>query len=62
MNLSHSKLKQVIREIDGAKHKKKRLWKQMQNDSAFREFLDLMLKEMGYLNEHGQFEVTDDIA
>ena len=29
MNLSHSKLKQVIREIDGAKHKKKRLWKQM---------------------------------
>ena len=57
MMLGHSKLKQIIREIDGSKQKKKMLSKRMKRDKEFREFVDMLLGEMGYLNEHGQFEV-----
>lgn len=59
MYLSHSQLKKIIREIDGApNHKKKMLLrKRMRNDPPFQEFIDDLLKEMGYINENGQFEV-----
>lgn len=44
MYLSHSKLKEVIRSIDGSKKKKKALWKIMKNDGDFLEFINLLLK------------------
>ena len=59
MKLSHSKLKAVIREIDGSKQKKKALWKRMRGDTDFRVFVDELLSELGYMNEHGQFEVKE---
>jgi hypothetical protein len=53
--LSHSKLKVIIRDIDGTvSHKrKKKLRLRMKNDPDFRVFIDDMLREMGYLNENG---------
>ncbi len=58
--LSHSKLKRVIRDIDGARHKKKQLWKRTQNDRDFRVFVDELLMAMGYMNQEGQFEVPKE--
>ena len=48
--LSHSKLKKLIREIHSNGNQKKRLWAQLEKDSDFRVFVDLMLQEMGYLD------------
>ena len=31
----------------------------MKNDPDFRVFIDDMLREMGYLNENGQFEIIN---
>jgi len=60
--LSHSKLRAVIRDIDGTvSHKKKqRLRQRIKNDPDFRVFIDDLLKEMGYLNQEGQFEVQEE--
>ena len=33
------------------------LRKRMRHDAPFQEFIDDLLKEMGYINENGQFEV-----
>jgi regulator of sirC expression with transglutaminase-like and TPR domain len=51
--LQHSKLKEIIKFIDGAKHRKKELHKRMKNDGEFMKFIDMMLKELGYINEQG---------
>lgn len=32
----------------------------MRNDPPFMEFVDLLLNELGYMNEHGQFEVKGE--
>ena len=50
--LSHSKLKAIIKEIDGAvSHKKKPiLRRRMKIDIDFKVFIDDLLKEMGYMN------------
>jgi hypothetical protein len=52
-------LKAIIRGIDGAPaaRKKKMLRKRMKCDKEFMEFIDLLLKELGYMNEDGMFEV-----
>jgi hypothetical protein len=57
----HSKLREIIRGIDGAPSfkKKQRLRHRMKEDKDFRIFIDDLLREMGYLNENGQFEVTN---
>lgn len=51
--LSHSKLKAIIRDIDGTVSYKKKLKLRniMRNDIDFRVFIDDLLREMGYLNE-----------
>eukprot|EP00347_Sterkiella_histriomuscorum_P003000 403365982 len=54
--LSHSKLKEVIRDIDSSKNRMKRLHSQMVNDPPFMEFLDVLLNELGYIDENGQFD------
>ena len=51
---SHSKLKQVIRNINSAKNRRERLKKQIEQDDDFRGFVDLVLEEMGYL-QNGKF-------
>ena len=50
--LSHSKLQKIIRQIDSNRNRKKALLKQIDMDSDFRVFIDEMLLEMGYLDEH----------
>lgn len=57
--LSHSKLRAIIKEIDRAVSNKKKsmLRRRMKVDADFRVFIDDLLKEMGYMNEEGQFEV-----
>lgn len=57
--LSHSKLKTIIKEIDRAFSNKKKpmLRRRMKVDTDFKVFIDDLLKEMGYMNEEGQFEV-----
>ena len=50
--LSHSKLRKVIREIGTSRNKNRRLQQQLELDSDFRVFIDMMLKEMGYLDEN----------
>ena len=47
--LSHSKLKEFIRSIDGSTKKKKALWKIMKNDGDFLEFINLLLKVKFYV-------------
>jgi hypothetical protein len=60
--LSHSKLRGIIREIDGAvSHRKKAmLRKRMKNDVDFQAFVDDLLKEMGYMNEEGQLDIQQE--
>ena len=48
--LSHSKLRKLIREIDAHQNRKQRLWQQLAVDRDFRDFVDDMLREMGYLD------------
>ena len=49
--LTNSKLRQLIREIDSSgSGRKKRLWRQLENDRDFRIFIDKMLTEMGYFD------------
>ena len=50
--LSHSKLRKIIQQIDSSRDKKKSLWKQIDFDADFRVFIDIMLKEMGYLDDN----------
>lgn len=51
--LSHTRLKGIVREIDGAAGYKKKpiLRKKIKNDPHFRQFVDELLKELGYMNE-----------
>lgn len=60
--LSHSKLRAIIREIDAAPSFKKKamLRRRMKNDLDFQQFIDELLKELGYMNDQGQFEVKQD--
>lgn len=60
--LSHSKLKAIIRDIDGTVYHKKKvaLRRRMRNDADFQVFIDDLLKELGYMNEQGMFEVKSD--
>ena len=60
--LSHSKLKAIIKDIDGAvSHKKKpMLRRRMKIDLDFKVFIDDLLKEMGYMNEEGVFEAKKE--
>lgn len=51
--LQHSKLRAVIRSIDGAKNRSKALRKQMESDPDFKGFVDMLLQDLGYVNEHG---------
>ena len=36
------------------------LWKRMSNDIDFKQFIDDLLKEMGYMDERGVFEVKQE--
>lgn len=36
------------------------LRKRMNNDIDFKQFIDDLLKEMGYMDEHGVFEVKQE--
>ena len=58
--LSHSKLAQIIRDINSVpvRGRKKRLQSQIEKDKAFAEVIDCMLKEMGYLNNQGEFSAS----
>ena len=60
--LGHSKLKAIIREIDGAvNHRKKMmLRKRMKNDWDFQGFVDDLLREMGYMNAEGQLDINQE--
>ena len=60
--LSHSKLKAIIKEIDGAASNKKKptLRRRMKIDIDFKVFIDDLLKEMGYLNDEGVFEALKE--
>lgn len=51
--LSHSKLKAIIKDIDGTVYHKKKmvLRKRMKNDPDFQVFIDELLNELGYLDE-----------
>ena len=48
-NFNHTKLRQVIRKVDGSRNRYKTLRAQMLKDEAFCEFIDKMLEEMGYM-------------
>ena len=56
--LSHSKLSRLIRDLNSqpARRRTKALWTHLEQDESFREVVDTMLKEMGYLNERGEFD------
>ena len=54
--LSHSKLRAIIKQIDSSRYRKKSYWRQVERDTDFKAFADLLLQEMGYLNDKGQFE------
>ena len=50
--LTNQKLRELIREINGNRNRKKRLWRQLDSDREFRVFIDNMLSEMGYLDSN----------
>ena len=57
--LKSQRLCDLIKKINGASNPKRDLSRELENNVHFKEFIDNMLKTIGYLTEDGQFVVPE---
>ena len=53
--LKSDRLAAIIKRIDASKNSKRALGKEIENNKDFKEFIDTMLKGIGYMTPEGHF-------